>query len=343
MENDSKQAYQPAFEKLDGVSNFGTWKFQMTMYLKLEDLWSCIEMPEDGVVDPKKDIKALARISLALKSTCIQYVRTVKTAKAAWDALCGVFEDKGFYRRVMLLRQLHQASYSNFNTMDNYIEYIMNLVHQLADIGRTIDDQEVAELLLSGLPQEYDIVVSSLESATVSKNLTSELVRTRLLQEEHRKKNNDKNDAMAFATKKKPLICHFCHRPGHVKAKCYKYKKNKKQESATEQAFVATHQCLSTANSSEWLLDSGATAHMSNDLKWFSNIKKCKQTVSVANGATLTCYGRGEEQTRSDLGVKDDALVLQSSHDVDAALVRPPSKVLQRPMMMETMRSEQTL
>ncbi|KAI5640385.1 gag-polypeptide of LTR copia-type domain-containing protein [Phthorimaea operculella] len=332
MENDFKQANQPAFEKLDGVSNFGTWKFQMTMYLKLEDLWSCIEIPEGGVVDPKKDIKALARISLALKSTCIQYVRTAKTAKAAWDALCGVFEDKGFYRRVMLLRQLHQASYSNFNTMDNYIEYIMNLVHQLADIGRTIDDQEVAELLLSGLPQEYDIVVSSLESATVSKNLTSELVRTRLLQEEHR----------------------------HVKAKCYKYKKNKKQESATEQAFVATHQCLSTANSSEWLLDSGATAHMSNDLKWFSNIKKCKQTVTVANGATLTCYGRGEEQTRSDLGVKDDASVLQSSHDVDAALVsselwhkrlghlshrgvRPPSKVLQRPMMMETMRSEQTL
>ncbi|KAI5641327.1 gag-polypeptide of LTR copia-type domain-containing protein [Phthorimaea operculella] len=312
MENDSKQANQPAFEKLDGVSNFGTWKFQMTMYLKLEDLWSCIEIPEGGVVDPKKDIKALARISLALKSTCIQY---------------------------------------------------------LADIGRTIDDQEVAELLLSGLPQEYDIVVSSLESATVSKNLTSELVRTRLLQEEHRKKNNDKNDAMAFATKKKPLICHFCHRPGHVKAKCYKYKKNKKQESATEQAFVATHQCLSTANSSEWLLDSGATAHMSNDLKWFSNIKKCKQTVSVANGATLTCYGRGEEQTRSDLDFTsrsdrmmrpDDASVLQSSHDVDAALVsselwhkrlghlshrgvRPPSKVLQRPMMMETMRSEQTL
>ncbi|KAI5631741.1 gag-polypeptide of LTR copia-type domain-containing protein [Phthorimaea operculella] len=66
MENDSKQANQPAFEKLDGVV-----------------LWT-----------QKKDIKALARISLALKSTCIQYVRTAKTAKAAWDALCGVFEDK---------------------------------------------------------------------------------------------------------------------------------------------------------------------------------------------------------------------------------------------------------
>ncbi|KAJ2943165.1 hypothetical protein O0L34_g18874 [Tuta absoluta] len=296
MDNDSLK-YQPAFEKLEGVSNFNTWKFQMTMTLKLEDLWSCIDVAEGVVVDVKKDTKALARISLAIKTTCIQYVRSAKTAKDAWNALCAVFEDKGFYRRVMLLRQLHRASYNSFNSMEGYIEFIMNLVHQLADIGRTIDDQEVAELLLSGLSQEFDIVVSSLESANVTGKLTSEQVRTRLLQEEHRKKNNDNNnnnDAVAFVTKKKPIVCHFCHRPGHVKAKCYRFKKSKKQENADAQAFVATHRCLSTAESSEWLLDSGATAHMSNDLKWFSSIKKCKQMVSVANGATLMCYGRGE-------------------------------------------------
>ncbi|XP_048003058.1 uncharacterized protein LOC125239487 [Leguminivora glycinivorella] len=59
--------------------------------------------------------------------------------------------------------------------MQQYIEAVTTLVQKLDDIGRTTEDAEVAELLLSGLPQEYDVLVSSLEAASLTKTLTSEM------------------------------------------------------------------------------------------------------------------------------------------------------------------------
>lgn len=151
----------------------------MQMYLTLDGLWQCIE--SSSTIDTEKDKKALARICLAVKPCCLQHIRNAKTAKDAWVSLCNVYENKGFYRRVMLLRKLHRIQLSDFVCMSAYIDGLMTLVQQLADIGRTIEDAEVAELMLSGLPMEYDILVSGLETANVNGNLTSELVRTPLL------------------------------------------------------------------------------------------------------------------------------------------------------------------
>ncbi|CAH2090995.1 unnamed protein product [Euphydryas editha] len=137
--------------------------------------------------DVEKDKRVLARICLCVKPWCLQYVRNSKTCKEAWDLLANVFEDKCFYRRAMLLRKLHRTQFENFSSISAYIEIIMTLIQQLGDIGKNTEDAEIAEILLSGLPSEYDMPVSSLESASMTKLLTSDLVKTRLLQEEMRK------------------------------------------------------------------------------------------------------------------------------------------------------------
>lgn len=284
------------FEKLDGVSNFITWKHYIKHALILEDLWSCIES-QDDIIDKSKDLRALARINLAVKSNCIQYIRQAKTAKEAWNKLVTTFEDSGFVRRVLLLRTLHRASYTDFNSMEPYIEHIMNLVQQLGDIGRAIEDAEVAELILSGLPPEFDIVVSSLEAVALSGDISSEKVRSRLIQEEHRRKRDtSRNDFALLSKQKKVLTCYHCGRPGHIKAKCFKLNKNKKQV-ACDKNNVASVAFLSGFNErqrNDWYLDSGASAHMCNNIKWFNNIVKCKKTVDAADGNPMECLGVGE-------------------------------------------------
>lgn len=55
--------------------------------------------------------------------------------------------------------------------MSEYINSVMTLAQQLADIARTIEDAEVAEILLSGLPAEYDVLVSNMETACISSSL----------------------------------------------------------------------------------------------------------------------------------------------------------------------------
>lgn len=48
---------------------------------------------------------------------------------------------------------------TTYLSVTQYVESFMTLVQQLADIGKHIEDGEIAELLLSGLPTDYDHLV----------------------------------------------------------------------------------------------------------------------------------------------------------------------------------------
>ncbi|RVE43375.1 hypothetical protein evm_011960 [Chilo suppressalis] len=171
----------------------------------------------------------------------------------------------------------------------------MSLVQQLADIDRVIDDQEVAEILLSGLPQEYETLVSNLETACMTSQLTSELVRTCLLQEDFRRNNQD-NSASAFVSKKniKKIICHYCHKAGHTKNKCFKTKRDNKMKNSKDgkdHTFLASAFLVSKCN--EWFIDSGCTQHMCNDKNMFNKIQSSKNKVKIADNSVLNCIGIG--------------------------------------------------
>lgn len=285
-----------SFERLQGVDNYQTWKFAMRMALVLENLWDCVIATSEQTVDTARDGRALARICLGIKPCCYQYVRDINTSKKAWDTLSSIFEDKGLYRRVLLLRQLHKTELSQFASMSQYIESVMGLVHQLADIGKVIDDQEVSELLLSGLGQEYDALVSSLETASMTKDLCSELVRSRLMQEEARKKTStDGSTSAAFVSKKvqrSNITCTFCKRVGHVASKCFKLKKLKKKEKENEQTSYAS--AFLAAQDQQWIVDSGASNHMCRDRSLYKNLKDYNNKITIANNTTLPCKGVGD-------------------------------------------------
>lgn len=292
-------------EKLDGVRNYHLWKFQMRMALTLENLWECVDYADGSpFTDSARDQKALARICLSVRASCVQHVRTAKTAKEAWRRLRDAYEDKGLFRRVVLLRQLHRADYNDYKSMSEYIDGVMTIVQQLSDIGRAIDDKEVSEILLSGLPRDYDVLVSSLESANISDKLTSESVRSRLLQEEFRRNTKQSNgngtsNDMAFFSKSK-IICHYCHKKGHIKSKCFKMKRDRKSgqfsEKKTEEGtmFASAFSACSSCSPGDWIIDSGCSSHMSHSLESFTSLnRKFTSTVSIANGEKLKCCGLG--------------------------------------------------
>lgn len=281
-------------DRLEGISNYNSWKFSMKMALTMDGLWECVE----GNGDAARDGRALARICLGLKSTCYQYVRDARTSKEAWTKLAQVFEDKGLYRRVVLLRQLHHAEYCHYDSMSEYIDKIMVLVQQLADIGRVIDDAEVAELLLSGLPEEFDALVSNLETACITTGLSSELVRTRLLQEEFRKNSNvngvnsggSSATNVAFVSKRKSVVCHYCKKPGHFKAKCFKLKRDQKKNGGDKTLLVSA---MIAHSADDWIVDSGCTSHMCNNKDLISDYRNITNLVCIANSDKLESEGLG--------------------------------------------------
>lgn len=302
MANVEQRSLSPAafagmnVDKLEGANNYNTWKFQLKMILTLESLWECVESA--SVTDQPKDQRALARICLSVRSSCFQYVRDCVTAKQAWQRLANVFEDKGLYRRVLLLRQLHRIEYGMFSCMTDYVDSVMTKVQQLADIGKIIEDAEVAELLLSGLPQEFDALVSNLETACITNTLSSELVRTRLIQEDSRKQNFENSADTAYFTKNRKeqrseIICHYCKKTGHIKSRCFKLKKEKERKNSKNEDASMVATAFLVKSDAGWLVDSGCTAHMCCDLSYFSDFVECTNYVNIANDDKLECLGKG--------------------------------------------------
>lgn len=280
-------------EKLDGSSNYHTWKFSMKNLLLLEGLWDLIEGEPNADPNGNRERKTLARICLSIKTSLYQYVWNATTAKEAWNKLSDVFQDKGLFRRVLLLRKLHKIHYNDYNCMTSYIEAIITTVQQLSDIGKTVDDEEVAEILLSGLPAEYDSVVSNLSTATVTTKISSELVRARLLQEFSRRSSLDDNGtAFTMKTKKSIVVCDYCKKSGHTKTKCFKLKRTKKQQQSNEKIYSAS--ALISSQSSDFYIDSGATNHMVNDKALLQDFQDTKKAViTVANNQTINSEGMG--------------------------------------------------
>lgn len=281
-------------EKLEGAANYSSWKFSIKMALILDGVWDQIDAADDAI-DTTRNQRALARICLSLKSSLYQYVREAKTAKEAWKNLSDVFENKGLYRRILLLRQLHNVKYTMYSDMNEYISAIMHLVQLLADINKTVADDEVSELLLSGLPEEYDSLVSTLETANLTSTLNSEMVRSRLLQEAHRKNESNSNTAyIANAKGKLSKVCHYCSRPGHFKSKCFKWKRDKKKEKETNVSAFLVSFSTSSMNK-DFYIDSGASYHMCNSMDLMTNVMNSEsRSIAIANNEMLTSKFKGD-------------------------------------------------
>lgn len=280
-----------SIEKLQGLHNYLNWKFAIKMVLTLDGVWDCVLGTD---LDATRDKRALARICLAMQPNLYQFVRDAKTSKEAWKRLSDTFEDKGLYRKVLLLRQLHKAEYNNFPDMSGYIEGVMSLVAQLGDIGKTIDDGEIAEILLSGLPEQFDVLVSGLETASIANGLTSELVRTRLLQEDHRRNGNHTDGAALVTNKKKQSgsVCTYCKKTGHVEKRCFKKRRDEKAAKSDEHTMLAS--AYSASSTGDFIIDSGATNHMSCDPSLVEDTTSKRCAISIANGESLSSESLGK-------------------------------------------------
>ena len=114
---------------------------------------------------------------------------------------------------------------------------------------------------------------------------------------------NDGRKALVASSQKfgkgiKSFKCHFCHKPGHYKIDCWKYLASKKTQVARPaeeknmtsggEVLVTTH-ALSTTSRGNWIVDSGATCHVSSNEAQFIDVRQLKtqQEVKLGDGPSL--------------------------------------------------------
>jgi len=100
--------------------------------------------------------------------------------------------------------------------------------------------------------------------------------------------------------------CHYCGKNGHWKKDCHK---RKGDEGATSGAsgtkeFTFLAEDIVCMDKRGWIIDSGASQHLSHDRMQFSTYKDLspRQSITIADGSKIDAYGTGDIQVPSATG-----------------------------------------
>ena len=93
--------------------------------------------------------------------------------------------------------------------------------------------------------------------------------------------------------------CHYCGKEGHWKSECLKRKadeaggRNRKEQDGDQTAFVAL--AAKTHISSEWIIDSGASQHISAQRERFINYLPISTVkIQIGDGSEIEAIGKGD-------------------------------------------------
>lgn len=298
-----------SFPKLKGRENFNTWLTSAKSYLIIKGYWSSTQtaLGESATkTDKEKDEKALAEITLLLEPHCYTYTDGAKSAKEAWDSINKAFSDTGVCRQVNLLISLATLKLSDCDSMEDYVQKRNVLWQKNKSVGFEIGEQVVAALMLGHLGERYKSLIMSVAKS----NLTVDYVQNLLLQEVDPDAFVTSESALAvrhkkFQKREKQIKCYNCGGP-HFKNKC----PNKRREKADCVLFNAFSV---QDNKDDWILDSGATAHMCKHDHGFKNKKEpVRKEVTTASNEKMkiTCVGEIEEKDK--IGDQVNKIVLSN-------------------------------
>uniref|UniRef100_A0A2A4JXG9 Uncharacterized protein n=1 Tax=Heliothis virescens TaxID=7102 RepID=A0A2A4JXG9_HELVI len=143
-----------------------------------------------------------------------------------------------------------------FPTVREYVTSMMMVSQELEDLGKEVDDELLAALLLQGLTAEFQPMRLSLENSNVS--LTTDYVKTKLFQME------DNYTASSSASQPTSALLTNKHK--------------EKKEALQAYAMGMT----TTPQPGDWIIDSGASTHMTNYKAWFKgSLKKTPKALRV--------------------------------------------------------------
>ncbi|KMQ83988.1 retrovirus-related pol polyprotein from transposon tnt 1-94, partial [Lasius niger] len=186
---------------------------------------------------------------------------------------------------------------------------VVQIIYPVNGIGFEIKDVWIGTLLLAGLPEEYKPIIMGLENSGTP--ITGDAIKTKLLQDVKWERNvHNEGKELAFYSKsnnqqfqrmkrtKKGPRCYNCNKSGHLAADCWKRREKTSKANTAEtedlRAFYALHS-TGIIDQGKWIIDSGASAHMSINRSWFCDLQKSslQQNIVVANQERLPVKGSG--------------------------------------------------
>ncbi|KAL4271878.1 hypothetical protein GQ457_13G029750 [Hibiscus cannabinus] len=321
-------------ELFDGSGHFGMWQGEVLDALFQQGLDIAIEekKPADMV---EKDWKTINRMACSTIRSCLSReqkygYKNETSARKLWKALEENFLKKSSQNRLHMKKRLFRFDYQPGTSMNEHITAFNELVADLLGMDETFKDEDLALMLLSSLPDEFEHLETTLlhgKDEVTLKEVTAALYSYELRKKTKMESKYNAAEAMVArgrSKSQKPKMrgrsksksrlgkdeCAFCHEKGHWKKDCPKLKKKGK---AAPDACVAEHDTSdsdislvassSAFHSDEWILDSGCIYHMSPNREWFFDLVELNGgVVYMGNDNACKTVGIGSIRLKNQDG-----------------------------------------
>lgn len=325
--------------KFDGT-DYETWSVSCRSLLQEKEIWDDTIASEKP--DTKKDTRALGVITLMLSDSVIKSmgILTMTSGKALWKNLEEKYNVKLPATKIALKKKLFNLKMKENEDVRKYIEELEQTVQQLSAQGYNMSDEDVAEQMLCGLPSSWEPVATAL-TASVKRDekLTKTKVTSNLFAFQQTRQQEEEGDTAMVAARaristyrplpRSQIQCFNCNKFGHIARDCteskrvYSKRADVKREDVKTAGRAYLHATAQDADDdddekrafaymigseskskNEWIVDSGASQHMCNDIKKFAIYDKIQpKPVEVGNGQIIQAIGKGT--VRLDVLVND--------------------------------------
>ena len=261
------------------------------------------------------------------------------TFKSKWDRLSTTYGGTSGSTAIFnLWIQLTQARLDDAQPMASQLAKLNEARVSLANASMGVSDIQFCLILLHALPASYEVVATTILASGAPSALSHSEIIARILNEEGRCTSGSASLNAARAAPIKSigkgkkgdhsgLTCHYCQKKGHIKPNCHKKKKDEAEKSkkeggssgggsksANSHVLVETSASITevidneitaslyAAWSDRWMLDSGATHHITPHRSDFSSYTPANGSVCLGDKSAQDQIGVGSVIIKSPQG-----------------------------------------
>ena len=294
-----------------------------------------------------KEEMARSLIMLNVRQHHYASLHACKTARERWETLAAEFRSQGPAREMILRTELNQVRMKGNENVVQYFNRSKLIVWELGVLGVEVADRQHLTALLHGLGPKLKLrgtIIASQRAMTVALALEELRAAESEMRLEAGTRKETSGAAMAATDGggrwgAQERLCFKCNKPGHIKRNCPEWDKGRKHngekravamlahalpagagemdvpgsstEAVATSAFRAEGGPGDLGGARRWIVDSGASHHMTGEDTVLTNLGPCDPVhVALADGRKRVAIKMGTAVIQGIAGAKGVDLTL---------------------------------